>query len=78
MHIYLQKEARPITHLTAWQIPVHLAKLANTEISKALKAGIIVPELRPAPWISPAFFVQETNGGASLVTDYTFLNKYVH
>jgi hypothetical protein len=44
----------------------------------AIRSGVIVPVNQPTEWISPAFFVPKaTPGKARLVTDYTWLNRFV-
>jgi transposase InsO family protein len=78
MTIKLKSDARPKRILTARPCPAHLQRGASEILNMAIRSGVIVPVNQPTEWISPAFFVPKaTPGKARLVTDYTWLNRFV-
>jgi transposase InsO family protein len=78
MTIKLKEGVRPKRVLTARPCPAHLQKGASEILQMAIRSGVIVQVNQPTEWISPAFFVPKaTPGKARLVTDYTWLNRFV-
>ena len=77
MHIHLREGAVPRRVSVARRVPLRYEDAAQTAVSSHIKKRIIVPVSEPTEWCSPAFFVPKPNGKVRLVTDYTYLNKFV-
>ena len=39
--------------------------------------GVIKKVNEPTDWVSPAFFVPKSNGKLRMVTDFTYINKFI-
>ena len=59
-------------------VPLHWQKDAKAMIDQLIKDDIIEEvHDQVSDWISPAFFVPKPNGKLRLVTDFTYLNRFV-
>ena len=78
MRIHLDPDInwRPRVTATARQIPLRYQQAADETVADLLQKGVIRKVTKPTKWCSPAFFVPKTKG-VRLVTDYTYLNKFV-
>ena len=78
MRIHLLQQAIPKKVTTARRIPKRYKKVANEEVKKFVRDGIIKRVEETTDWCCPAFFVPKADGvRVRLVTDFTELNKYV-
>ena len=78
MKIYTKDNCVPYCVSAPRPIPLWFQELANSELSKYIASGIIVPCDELTGWCSPAFLVPKGDGKrVCLVTDYTKLNQYV-
>ncbi len=59
------------------QVPLHRRPATRTVEAELIKKGVIIPQIEPTDWQSPAFYVGKGTTGVRLVTDYTYLNKFV-
>ena len=59
-------------------IPIHWQEEARRTIAQLIEDGVIEEVNDEATdWVSPAFFVEKPNGKLRLVTDFTYLNRFV-
>jgi hypothetical protein len=68
---------RPLQLTRSRPVAIHQQKPAYQLLQKLEDAGVISPNEKPTPWVSPALFVVKADGSLRLVTDYTELNKYI-
>ena len=65
---------------TAIEIPIHMQKAANQELSRFLKAGQLEECKKVTDWCARGFFVTKPSSTASdinvrLVADFRYINK---
>ena len=72
------KEIKPRKVTTTKKIPVHWQAEAQKLVDSLLADGIIEEvHDNTSDWVSPAFFVPKSNGKLRLVTDFSYLNKFI-
>lgn len=78
MRIHLREDTRPFAIYTPRQIPLAFQDAVQQELQSMVAQGIIAPAGDdPFPWCHPLVAVQKPNGGVTITTDSSHLNKQV-
>ena len=72
------KNVKPRKVTTSRKIPIHWQTEAK-QLIDSLIADDIIEEVHDntSDWVRPAFFVPKNNGKLRLVTDFSYLNKFI-
>ena len=77
MTIHLKDNAQPLKMFSERRVPKRFEEPAEAAIKDLVDKGVITEVKEVTPWCSPGFFVPKQDGRVRLVTDFTYLNKYV-
>ena len=77
IHLRDDVEIKPRRHTKPRAVPLHQKEAAEAVIQELLAKKVIVKVNEPTDWCSPAFYVPKANGKLRLVTDFTYINRFI-